>query len=36
MITTACHCGPYTEPNKRRPHPHTLLFKMNYLYYLFI
>jgi hypothetical protein len=30
MSTTACHCGPYTEPNKKRPHPHTLLFKTNF------
>jgi len=30
MITTACHCGPYTEPNEQRPHPHTLLYKMNF------
>lgn len=30
MITTACHCGTYTEPNERRLHSHTLLFKMNF------
>jgi len=30
MITTTCHCGPYDKPDERRPHPHTLLFKMNF------
>ena len=28
VITTACHCGPCNKSDERRPHPHTLLFKM--------
>jgi len=30
MITTVCHCGPSTEPDERRPHPRTLLFRINF------
>jgi hypothetical protein len=30
MFTAASHCGPYTQPDDWRPHPHTLHFKMNF------